>query len=130
MDKILKWDCIDDYFIAFFNQFNQKFEIVIRKNFDKAISSYSMYVQREYNNGNDPTIVDESYDDYLELHSGIIDMCPDYFSSLDIPSKSQLSFAKCQWEEFGEAEEDKSAYEICTECYDPDCINDTGGCNT
>jgi hypothetical protein len=114
--KILpkEFDDKDDYCNAFYIDGAEEYEIVIRKFND----SFSAYV--EICSTGELTI-EKDYDTYSELVKEIEPICINY--KLVIPSEEKL---KELMEEYPSNFEE---FEICTECHDPDCIEETGGCN-
>ena len=116
------WDSEDDYFNCYFTVRNVEYEVVIRS-FEKT---YSIQLEELKHN---TILLEKTFDSYDDLYESIMLNCPVTILK-DVPSEAQLQFAESQWKEYGDDKEDTiEDYEICTECYDPDCIKETGGCN-
>ena len=125
--ETLIWDSKDDYFNTFFKRDGKTLEIVVRS-YEK---SYLFYVE-DCESGE--VISEKEFDEYCDFLAAVmLELQTD--AGLDIPSKVQLHFAEFQHAEhdnvetYNENSSEHNDYEICTECCDPDCIPETGGCN-
>ena len=104
------WDNTDDYYNIFYVDGAEGYELVIRK----YEHNFLIYIEH---GATGSLIKETSYDSYENMEKDLNCLCVKHHFSL--PTEQQLD----------DVEGPHDDYEICTECHDPDCIEETGGCN-